>query len=67
MSPSYTLSHALTISSAHKNAHSQISTTSEKNDLFKHIEEVRATGTILLSAAAFCASNPGDAAPIYNP
>ena len=37
--------------------------TREKNDLFKHIEEVRAAGATLLSAAASCASNPGDAAP----
>jgi hypothetical protein len=67
VSPSYTLSHALTISSAHKNAHSKVPITREKNDLFKHIEEVRAAGATLLSAAALCASNPGDAAPIYNP
>jgi hypothetical protein len=44
MSLSYTLSHALTISNAHKNAHSQNIKTRQKNVPFKSIEEQLVVG-----------------------
>jgi hypothetical protein len=51
MSLSYTLSHALTISNAHKNAHSQNIKTRQKNVPFKNIEDARERATLVLPAA----------------